>query len=112
LNHSADNLIDLNVGDINLSPLGFDGSAVHTYRLVRHDGKSLLYLFDNTIPYLMGELATFKGAATDGETIMFGIPGNGRIYRFFNIKISSDAYVPEPRTVLLLGLGGLLIRKR
>ncbi len=91
-----DNIVDRMKSSDNLAPEGFDGSAVHTFRLVRQGDASLFYLFDNGIPFFIAELEYGGGAAWDERNLMFGIPSGGEIYRFHYLRIASGAHIPQP----------------
>ena len=108
----SDTIVDLNKSLENLAPEGFDGSEIHTYRFVRQDVKSLFYLFDNDTPYLLSELTNLNGAANDGRNLMFGIPSPAENYRFYHLKMGSGAEIPEPATLLLLGLGAVMAARK
>ncbi|MHC4396704.1 MAG: PEP-CTERM sorting domain-containing protein [Planctomycetota bacterium] len=115
LNHydaGPDTIIEPAGNDMtNLAPAGFDGSAVHTYRFVRQNHHSYFYLFDNETPFFLCEMGSEIGWSL--SYFEFGTPsGLYHTTDVYHLKMATGAYVPEPTTLLLLGLGAVLLRRK
>ena len=90
---------------VNVAPAGFDGSALHTYRLVRDSGTSSLYVQSDGSWSLAGTLQNgIAGAAADGQVLLWGFgqdAGEAVTLDFCYLKIANGVYVPAS------GSGGL-----
>ena len=87
----------------NLAPSGFNGNATHTYRLVRQNGKTRVYLDGQTKP-IIDALIDGAGAAGDHQQVMFGLgrstPGEAAA-RFYFLRIATGAHPPTgPEPIL------------
>lgn len=99
-----------------MTPADFDGAAVHTYRLVRHDfgsGTSTTIYLDNN-PTAIGTLIHGSGpGGGDAVTWEWGFYGDGgsASYDVYYAKVAAGAYVPssvpEPSAIALLAAGAL-----
>jgi hypothetical protein len=95
-----------------MTPSGFDGSAVHTYRFVRHDfgaGTSTTLYLDNN-PTALGTLVSSSGpGGGDAQTWEWGLFGSGSSYDVYYAKVATGAFLPqptpEPSSMVLLAVG-------
>jgi hypothetical protein len=119
--YHADVIQDYNIRvDGNVAPVGFDSSVPHIYRIVNNGGSSstsTVYLDNNPMPLTV--LANGAGANGDRQRLIWGFGQNinsASEIDMYYFKVASGAYapVPEPATMILLGLGaaGLCFRKK
>jgi hypothetical protein len=115
--YAGDTLSDYNAAvGATMTPEAFDGSAVHTYRLIRHDFGpgtcTTLYLDNNATP--IGTLIHGSGpGGGDNVTWEWAFYGDGgpASYDLYYAKVATGAYVPTPEPsaciLLVTGLIGL-----
>lgn len=103
--YKSDTLADYNqrAKAANVAPAGFNGLATHTYRLVRTDGKTRVYL-DGQTPPIVESLIDGAGASGDHQQIMFGLgrstTGEASV-RFYFLRIATGVHPPTgPESVL------------
>lgn len=106
------NLRIANDGEI--QPAGFDGSGLHTYSF-RWDGSAMMFYLDGSYVTTLLSGAAMAGADAGYEACQFGLgagksAGPGTV-DFYSVRVAS--VVPEPLSLTLLALGGLLgLRRR
>jgi len=79
----------------NLAPAGFDGSEVHTYRVVRENGRSFFYLYDGGVAVLLDGLISIAGAAGDAQVITLGFaqdPSIAAQIELYSLKIANGSW--------------------
>lgn len=103
--YKPDTLADYNqrAKAANLAPAGFNGNATHTYRLVRQNGKTRVYLDGQTTP-IIDPLLDGAGASGDHRQIIFGLgrstPGEAAA-RFYFLRIATGVHPPTgPEPIL------------
>ena len=95
------------VGNSSLFPNGFDGNVVDGYDFAIYKGEVTTRALVNRQP-LVKETATFTFTGVTGFTEADIAPAFA-----FGLGTAPDSLlIPEPATLVLLGLGGLLLRRK
>lgn len=94
------------VGNSNLNPNGFPGNFVDGISYAIHKGEVTTANLNNT--YLVKEMATFTFTGLTGFT-----EGDISDVFAFGLGTAPDSLLaPEPTTICLLGLGGLIFKRK
>jgi len=94
---------------INIAPAGFDSTVIHTYTVAKETngwGPAKVFL-DGA---LLGTIAWGSGAIGDSMDFYCGVAASD-VVKIYSMKFDAS-YVPEPVTMLLLGVGGLASLRR